>query len=249
VGDIDVDSNALETLTLEGNGKTWVGNASVGNVNASTEMTFSDFDADGYLLDVYVNEESSAVNVAVNLTDVDNVDLELVLDDSADGTAPDDVVTFTLDGVKNSNNNTYIYTSDAETLNVVVAGDSAVEAIGDYCAGPNHVLPTMRQRPFLFPPGRLRFPEAHEPRRRHRAPARKSSPPSLPRSPKAKGSWRTRVRRRCAFCLDGVRTDEEGSMELSAVLTRAGRGLCGIQPRNRHDDAGRNHRRGFGQLA
>jgi histidinol dehydrogenase len=35
----------------------------------------------------------------------------------------------------------------------IFVGHSSVEALGDYCAGPNHVLPTMRSARFSSPLG------------------------------------------------------------------------------------------------
>ena len=43
----------------------------------------------------------------------------------------------------------------------IFLGRWSSEAIGDYCAGPNHVLPTSGTARFSSPLGRLRFPEAH----------------------------------------------------------------------------------------
>jgi histidinol dehydrogenase len=39
----------------------------------------------------------------------------------------------------------------------IFVGHWAVEALGDYCAGPNHVLPTMRSARFSSPLGTYDF--------------------------------------------------------------------------------------------
>ena len=45
----------------------------------------------------------------------------------------------------------------------IFMGRFCPESLGDYCAGPNHVLPTSRTRPLCQPAGRVRLPEAHQP--------------------------------------------------------------------------------------
>ena len=58
------------------------------------------------------------------------------------------------------------------------------EALGDYCAGPNHVLPTGAHRALFVAARRLRFPEALERdrvSRERRAHARARSRPTLAR--------------------------------------------------------------------
>ena len=63
----------------------------------------------------------------------------------------------------------------------IFLGAFTSESLGDYCAGPNHVLPTVGHRALLVAAGRLRLPEAHQPdrgQRGRRAGARRRSPPS-----------------------------------------------------------------------
>ena len=50
----------------------------------------------------------------------------------------------------------------------IFLGAFTSESLGDYCAGPNHVLPTARHRALLVAAGRLRFPEAQQPDRGQR---------------------------------------------------------------------------------
>ena len=52
----------------------------------------------------------------------------------------------------------------------IFLGHYASEALGDYCAGPNHVLPTVAHRAIFIAARRLRLPEAleHHPRVRRR---------------------------------------------------------------------------------
>ena len=61
-----------------------------------------------------------------------------------------------------------IATEDAEALGAKIANAGAIflgryvpEALGDYVAGPNHVLPTARSARFLVRPWRARLYEAH----------------------------------------------------------------------------------------
>ena len=42
----------------------------------------------------------------------------------------------------------------------IFMGGYTCEALGDYCAGPNHVLPTSRTRALFVAAGRVRLPEA-----------------------------------------------------------------------------------------
>ena len=63
----------------------------------------------------------------------------------------------------------------------IFLGAYTSESLGDYCAGPNHVLPTVGHRALLVAARRLRLPEAQQPDRGQRARrARRSarSPPS-----------------------------------------------------------------------
>ena len=48
-------------------------------------------------------------------------------------------------------------------------GRFSSESLGDYCAGPNHVLPTSRTARFFVAAGRLRFPEAFQHHLRQRS--------------------------------------------------------------------------------
>jgi len=54
----------------------------------------------------------------------------------------------------------------------IFVGHHTSEPLGDYCAGPNHVLPTGPHRALLFTARRLRLPEALEPDPRLRRGAR-----------------------------------------------------------------------------
>ena len=78
----------------------------------------------------------------------------------------------------------------------IFIGRHTPEAIGDYVAGTNHVLPTSRAARFSGGPRRARLPEAHLDRR----PARRSRLPRwLPRRwrwPRPRASTRTAARSR-----------------------------------------------------
>lgn len=92
--------------------------------------------ADYFGVYFYVDQAGGSVNdVTVNLTDTDNVDFWMFLDDDGNGTSSEDVVTLNLDGVANSNGEAEFYTTDAETFNVNVLSDSELEYIGDYYNG------------------------------------------------------------------------------------------------------------------
>ena len=56
----------------------------------------------------------------------------------------------------------------------IFLGAYTSESLGDYCAGPNHVLPTSGTARFLFAAGCLRLPEAQQPDRSQRS--RRSHP-------------------------------------------------------------------------
>ena len=71
------------------------------------------------------------------------------------------------------------------------------EALGDYCAGPNHVLPTVAHRALLLAARRLRFPEALERDRRSATQARATLGPIAASSRAAKACRRTRARPSC----------------------------------------------------
>ena len=73
----------------------------------------------------------------------------------------------------------------------IFLGRWSSEAIGDYCAGPNHVLPTAGTRALLLAARRLRLPEALE---RHRGvPRRRRDPgPHLGRAGRRRRARRAR---------------------------------------------------------
>ena len=83
----------------------------------------------------------------------------------------------------------------------IFMGHHASEALGDYCAGPNHVLPTGAHRALLVAARRLRFPEALERCSRSRRRRRGRSGRSRRRSRAARACRRTRGARE--YRLDG----------------------------------------------
>ena len=56
----------------------------------------------------------------------------------------------------------------ARHAGAIFLGAFTSESLGDYCAGPNHVLPTSGTARFSSPAGRLRLPEAQQPDRGQR---------------------------------------------------------------------------------
>ena len=100
---------------------------------------------------------------------------------------------------------------DAEALaakmrnaGAIFLGRHTPEAIGDYVAGPNHVLPTARSGAVLLGPRRARFPEADvAPELRRRQP-RAIGAGGDRRSPRPKGSTRMRARSRSGSIADAA---------------------------------------------
>ena len=79
----------------------------------------------------------------------------------------------------------------------IFLGAYTSESLGDYCAGPNHVLPTSTHGALLQPAGRLRLPEAqqhHRGERGRRPGAWARSPPNWPT---ARACRRMPARRSC----------------------------------------------------
>ncbi len=89
--------------------------------------------ADLFDVGFFVDQAGGSVNnITVNLTNTDNVDVLLEFDNLAQGTSATDVVNVNLDSVANSNGMAYFSTTDAETLNVNVMGDSELQEISNY---------------------------------------------------------------------------------------------------------------------
>ena len=81
----------------------------------------------------------------------------------------------------------------------IFMGHHASEALGDYCAGPNHVLPTGRTARFSSPLGVYDFQKRSSVLDVSVAGGARAGPRWLPRWRKAKGSRRTREARSTAF--------------------------------------------------
>ena len=103
----------------------------------------------------------------------------------------------------------------------IFIGHYASEALGDYCAGPNHVLPTGRTARFSSPLGVYDFQKRTSMLRIHGKP-RRCSRRLRRRSPPAKVSPRTRVRRWSGSTTVSVATDERRRAASSANSAPAG---------------------------
>ncbi len=86
----------------------------------------------------------------------------------------------------------------AASRQAIFLGAFTSESLGDYCAGPNHVLPTSGYRALLEPAGRGRLPEALEPHRGRARPGPQGARgPSPSRWPRARACRARRGRAAC----------------------------------------------------
>ena len=96
---------------------------------------------------------------------------------------------------------------------------SPARALGDYCAGPNHVLPTRGTARFSVAAGRVRLPEAQQPDRGERGRRRRRWARSPPNWPTAKACRRTRAPPSCGC--DRTRTVEAMSRHAARAAHRS----------------------------
>ena len=140
IGEVNVDSNTFSTLLINGNNRELDSDTDIVNVESTTTVTLQNFDAggdgdgdgDGYEVNIILNEQDAAINANIILRNIDDADVFVGVDDSADGSAADDVLTVTFDGLQNTDGEMDFYTTDVETFNVIVASDSELEQIGNY---------------------------------------------------------------------------------------------------------------------
>jgi len=138
IGDVNLDGNAFEAVSIDGQDKVQTGDTFIGDIAADSEITIEDVDFNDENLEIRVAEQAGPVNVTVTLRNVDDAaafgsgEATLALDASGDGSSNDDTVNLFLDGVKNTDGDMEFYTTDAETFNVTVVSDSELENIGNY---------------------------------------------------------------------------------------------------------------------
>ncbi|MBP0441352.1 DUF4214 domain-containing protein [Tianweitania sediminis] len=134
--DLDLGSIAdeLETLSLDFGGGEQSADFEIEGISADTAVSISNIESDGSGIDVEVvlEEVDGNINGLLSLSNVDDLDVFVEVDDAADGSGDADVFTVNFANVSNSNGNASFYIDDVETLNINVASDSTLDSIGVY---------------------------------------------------------------------------------------------------------------------
>ena len=131
-GDVDVDSNALSSLAINGNNRVLTDDATIVNIDTSTAISIMNVDANGFDIYPTYNDNNDGFAASMTLQNVDDAEIDINFDVDADGSSDADVFNLTLDGVMNTDGDMDIYGGDIETFNVTVASNSDVEYIGFY---------------------------------------------------------------------------------------------------------------------
>lgn len=134
--DLDLGSvgSDLEALSMDFRGGEQSNDFEIEGINANAQISLSNIKTDGTGIDVLVelDEVAGNINGSMVLSNVDDLDVWVDVDTSADGSGDADVYSVTFDNVQNSNGNASWYITDVETLNVTVATASTLESIGNY---------------------------------------------------------------------------------------------------------------------
>lgn len=131
------DNGAGEDFEIETNPQIAAEDVAV-NIELNIEDVTSD---DNVNVDINVGHEGGSITTAtVNMTDTDNVYLTLDADDNGNGTSDEDAVTFNLDGVENSNDESTLVIDSFETVNINVLGDAEFNYIEDDNLDDNDVV-------------------------------------------------------------------------------------------------------------
>jgi len=124
---VSLNNGAFASFVLSGNNEEY-GSLDIEEVDANTAVTIENADFDESSVDIFLSEKDVGINGALTLKNVTDANVNVVVDDSVDGSAADDVFTLTLDDVSGGQ----VYVTDIETFNVVVSTDSEVNNIGNY---------------------------------------------------------------------------------------------------------------------
>lgn len=102
--DINIAGNDFNKATVDFIGLEHSSSFDIDNINTDTVLTLQNGDLDGSSIDVFYSElpSTTPINAVINLTNIDDLDLDPEFDDSGDGTSDNDSVTINLDGVQNT---------------------------------------------------------------------------------------------------------------------------------------------------